>query len=260
VSDRVLIDLHCHVLPGIDDGPGNLGEALQLARAAVEAGTRVIVATPHVNHAYPENDAARIAGAVAEFNRMLGAAQLELEVRTGAEVALTRAAELPADELTALRLGGGPFLLVECPGTPSTAGFAPALEAIAAQGHRILLAHAERIPAFQREPHVLEALVDAGMLVQLTAASIAGRFGDPVRDFAQRLLQAGLVHDVASDAHAAERRGPGIAAYLEEAGWGSHVGHFACDVPLAILAGEPIPPMPPPPRRPRRGFLLKRAS
>jgi protein-tyrosine phosphatase len=260
MSKRVLIDLHCHVLPGIDDGPLTLGESLQLARVAVAGGTRVIVATPHVNHAFLENDAARIAAAVEDFNRMLGAAKLDLEVRAGAELALTRAAELDDEELVALRLGGGPFLLVECPSTPSAAGFAPALSALAAKGHRILLAHAERVPGFQRDAGLVEQLVHSGMLVQITAASVAGRFGEPAQTFALALLQRGLVHDVASDAHAAERRGPGIAEYLASAGWDSHVQHFAHDVPLAILEGEPIPPMPPPPQRRRRGSLLRRAS
>lgn len=263
MSERPLIDLHCHVLPGIDDGPEDLDAALQIARAAAAGGTGVIVATPHVNHRFGANDAARIGAAVADLTRELAAAAIEIEVRAGAEIALTRAPELADDELAALRLGGGPYLLIECPHLPGTAGFQPLLEAIAEKGHRILLAHAERIPGFRADPSALEALVDAGMLVQITAASVSGRFGEPVRAFAEHLLHAGLVHNVASDAHAVERRGPGIAAHLEEAGWGTHVGHFAHDVPRAILGDGPIPPMPAPPplpqRRRRRG-LLRRAS
>jgi protein-tyrosine phosphatase len=253
-----VIDLHCHVLPGIDDGPENRDAALQLARAARDAGTELIVATPHVNHAFPGNDAARIATAVDDFRSLLGAAGIDLEIRTGAELALTRAGELADAELDALRLGGGPFLLVECPDTPSATGFDRALHSLQVKGHRILLAHAERIPAFQRDLATLQAFVDRGMLVQVTAASVAGKFGKPVREFADQLLRASLVHDIASDAHSVERRGPDIAAHLQAAGWESHIEHFAHAVPLAILDGTPIPPMPPPPTARRRGLFARR--
>ncbi len=244
-----MIDLHCHALPGVDDGPANLGEALQLAKAAADAGTGLIVATPHVNHTYTENTAESIAAGVADLQHMYGAAGLDIELRAGGEVALTRALELSVAELTALRLGGGPYLLVECPSTTSTAGFAAALDSLQMQGHRILLAHVERIPAFQRDLRSLEDLIARGMLGQVTAASVSGRFGEPTRAIAEQMLRAGLVHDIASDAHAPQRRGPGIAAHLQEGGWGTHVQHFAVDVPLAILNGTPVPPCPPPPAR-----------
>ena len=97
-----VIDLHCHVLPGIDDGPQTIEESLAMARVAARGGTRVLVATPHVNRRY-DNRASRIAPLVDDLNRRIGQEGLELEVRPGAEVALLSVAGLDAEEL--LRFG-----------------------------------------------------------------------------------------------------------------------------------------------------------
>ena len=112
-----MIDLHCHVLPGIDDGPQTIEESLAMARVAARAGTRVLVATPHVNRRY-DNRASRIEPLVDDLNRRIREEGLELEVRPGAEVALLNVAGLDAEELVRLRLGGGPWLLVEPPTAP----------------------------------------------------------------------------------------------------------------------------------------------
>jgi protein-tyrosine phosphatase len=241
--DAPVIDLHCHVLPGIDDGPRTLEDSVALARAAVAAGTRSIVATPHVSWEYP-NDSATIAELVATVNDRLAAEGLPLDVLPGAEIAVTRVSELEPDELEALRLGGGPWLLVECPYTSAVAGFDTLLLRMQDRGHRIVLAHPERAPAFQRDPEALARLVHSGMLTSVTAGSFAGRFGREVRRSAQRLAEMGLVHNVASDAHDAVRRPPGIAGELEGAGLGLLADWLAHAVPEAILAGREIPPRP----------------
>src|SRR5271163_1297670 len=116
-----MIDLHCHVLPGIDDGPRTLEESLALARAAADGGVHEIVATPHVSWDHP-NEAADIAQRVDALNGHLRDAGIEVRVRPGAELAFTRIADIPEEELAALTLGGGPWLLVEPPFTPSVVG------------------------------------------------------------------------------------------------------------------------------------------
>jgi protein-tyrosine phosphatase len=118
-----VIDLHCHVLPGIDDGPDTLDDSLALCRAAAAAGTRTVVATPHVSWDWPNVTSRVVADGVARVNEALEAEGVDLEVRPGAEVAMTRAGDLEDSELVALRLGGGPYLLVECPFSPAAAGF-----------------------------------------------------------------------------------------------------------------------------------------
>jgi len=239
-----VIDLHCHVLPGIDDGPQTTEASLAIARAAIAAGTRTMVATPHVSWEWPDNDAARIAAEVERLTETLHVEGLDLEIRAGAEVALTRAGDLDDDELRALRLGDGPYLLVECPFAQSASGFETPLFSLTARGHRIVLAHPERCAGFHRDPAVLGRLVSAGMLASVTAGSLAGRFGGEVRKVAWDMLRAGLVHNVASDAHSEVRRPPGMAAELADAGLGDHADWLTRAVPRAILDGDDIPPRP----------------
>ena len=239
-----MIDLHCHVLPGIDDGPDAIDGSIALARAAAEAGTSTIVATPHVSWHY-DNDSATIARLVEETNAAFADAGVSLDVRAGAEIAMTRALELEPDELSALSLGGGPWLLIECPFTSVAIGLDTLVLELAEQEHRIVLAHPERCPAFHRDPAMLESLVRSGVLTSITAGSLVGRFGGTVERFALGLLDAELVHNVASDAHDSEERRPGMAKELEQAGAGALSEWLTDAVPAAILAGaEDIPPRP----------------
>jgi len=253
-----VIDLHCHILPGIDDGPRTLDESLELALAAVAAGTTMIVATSHVHWDYPDNSAARIAEKVQEVNAMLLDQNVDLEVRPGAEVALTRALDLPDAELTALTLGGGPWLLLECPLSPVVAGVERGIYALRQRGHeQIVLAHPERVPAFQRDPELLARLVHSGMLTSVTAGAFTGQFGKDVQRFARRLLADGLVHDVASDAHSSTRRPPALGPTLRDAGLDvEQIAHLTHAVPLAILQGTPLPPAPAMPEA-KRGALAR---
>jgi protein-tyrosine phosphatase len=256
-----VIDLHCHVLPGVDDGPETLADSLELCRAAVAAGTQTIVATPHVSWDWPGVTSQVIAEGVARVNDALRAEGIDLEVRAGAEIAMTRASDLSDEELAALRLGGGPYLLVECPYSPASAGFDAILAGIADRGHQIVLAHPERCPAFQRSPARLHALVEAGMLTSLTAGAFTGRFGRDVGRFARQLLEGGFVHDIASDGHGAGMgRPPSIGPELEEAGLADRADWHARAVPLAILDGTPLPPAPPPPAPRKRALGLFRRA
>jgi protein-tyrosine phosphatase len=238
-----LIDLHCHVLPGIDDGPASLEDSVALARAAAAGGTTTIVATPHVSWSTP-NEAATIARLVQELNARLEHEGLHLRVRPGAEVAITRAVDLSADELSGLSLGGGPWVLIEPPFSPIAAGLEGLLERLRRDGQQIVIAHPERCPGFHRDPDSLARLVEAGALTSITASSLGGRFGREVRRFAHQLVERGLVHNVASDAHDAVSRPPALADELRRSGHEWLAGWAAEEVPAAILAGEPIPPRP----------------
>lgn len=239
-----MIDLHCHVLSGIDDGPETVEGSLSLARAASAAGTRTLVATPHVSRRYP-NDAATIARLVEDLNERLAAERIAIEVRPGAEIALTSAADMAPERLADLGLGGGSWLLIEPPFTPAAGGIDSILLDIVRRGHRVVLAHPERCPAFHRDRAVLESVVRAGILTSITAGSLVGRFGGEVRRFALGLVRDGLVHNVASDAHDHSGRAPGMAAELRQAGLQPLAIWLTSDVPAAILAGGEIPPPPP---------------
>jgi protein-tyrosine phosphatase len=262
-----VIDLHCHILPGIDDGPATIAGSLELARAAAAAGTRVLVATPHINRRY-RNRAETIAPLVEELNEHLRSQEIvtpagaPLEVRCGAEIALTQIAGIEPDELARLRLGGGRWLLVEPPFTPVASGLDEILLDLLDRGHPIVLAHPERCPAFQRKPEVLATLVGAGLLTSVTAGALIGDFGSEAQSLALALAREGLLHNVASDAHDHLKRPPGIAGALERAGLAPLTEWLTGAVPAAILGGGEIPPRPaftlpapPTPQRRLRGLL-----
>jgi protein-tyrosine phosphatase len=248
-----VIDLHSHVLPGIDDGPATMEGSLQLARAVAQSGTRTLVATPHVSWRYP-NEWSTIAPLVDELNMRVRAEGIPLEIRPGGEIAMTRAAELDPAELARLTLGGGEWLLVECPFTPVATGMDALVLDLQRRGHRVVLAHPERCPAFHRDRRPLEMLAHGGVLTSITAGSLVGRFGGEVQRFTMQLVRDELVHNVASDTHDPERRGPGMAAEIEQAGLGELSEWLTREVPAAILYGGPIPP------RPDLIVPLKRAS
>jgi protein-tyrosine phosphatase len=238
-----MIDLHCHVLPGIDDGPETLEGSLALARAAVAAGTYTLVATPHINGRY-RNDAATIARLVETVREQLSMQGVELELLPGAEIALTRLPDIDSEQLARLGLGGGPYLLIECPFAPAIGGLEEILLRLLRGGRRIVLAHPERCPSFQRDPQMLARLVESGILTSITAGSLVGQFGEGVREFALELVRWDLVHNVTSDAHDPVRRPPSVLAELEHAGLGPLADWLTCDVPGAILRGEDLPPRP----------------
>ncbi len=238
-----MIDLHCHVLPGIDDGPDTIDASIALVRAAIAAGARTIVATPHVSQRYP-NDATTIAAAVHELNERLDAEGIDLDVRAGAEVALTSALEMSDESLARLTLGGGSWLLVEPPYAPGATGVDALLLEIARRGYGVLVAHPERCPAFRADRAALESIVRAGALTSVSAGSLVGRFGGEARRFARTLIRDGLVHNVASDAHDCTRRPPGVAAELRRARLQPLASWLTCEVPAAILSDREVPAVP----------------
>jgi protein-tyrosine phosphatase len=238
-----VIDLHCHVLPGIDDGPATMEGSVALARTAAADGTRILLATPHVNSRYP-NEPEAIARGVDELNERLAAEDVALEVRPGAELAMGRLVEMDAAQVSRFALGGGAWLLVECPLSSASVGFDILVLDLQRRGHRVLLAHPERCPAFQRDVSVLESLVHAGALTSITAGALVGHFGAEVRRFALRLVRGGMVHNVASDAHDNSRRPPSMRAMLAEAELGPLAEWLTEAVPRAILASGEIPSQP----------------
>jgi protein-tyrosine phosphatase len=249
-----VIDLHCHILPGLDDGPVNFDFSVAMARAAAEAGIDVVVATPHIRSDY-QVDPDQIATGVRELNEAIAAQGIQLLVLAGGEVALQKAAELDDAVLSTLCLGSGDYLLLESPYRSSDIDLEGIVRDVQARGFRPLLAHPERCPIFQRDPGRLAKLVNSGVLCSITASSLGGGFGTTVRHFALELLHDGLVHDVASDAHDHLHRPPDLLSGFEsaEAGMPGIRGQatwFTVTAPVAIVSGRPLPPPPDPPPRP----------
>jgi protein-tyrosine phosphatase len=240
-----MIDLHAHILPGLDDGPSSLVEALAMARVASAAGTRALATTTHVNHHFAVSPAHLMTarGALAE---RLATEGIELELLAGGEIAPERLADLDDETLRSLTLGGGPYVLLECPLSVGDAGLDLMVADLQRRGFGVLLGHPERSPAFLRDPGRLAALTARGALAQVTTGSLDGGFGQVVRRAATAMLEQGLVHVLASDAHDAVRRRPdlNVPDALDDAQrtW------MTVDAPAAIVAGSDLPPRPPLPR------------
>lgn len=232
-----------------------------MGRAAVADGTRMIVATPHVDTRYRPEPAeiARLAGLV---NIELARAEVPLAVIAGAEIAISRLTELDDEALKGFSLGSGTSILVESPYEPTARFIDEALFGLQVRGFQPVLAHPERCPVFQDDIDRVRGLVDRGVLCSVSVGSMAGDFGSTVRRFVFRLLEEGLVHDVASDAHdpvnrpprlrygfeAAETSLPGVSSYRE---W------LTDTAPAAILQGK-VPPPPPGEARQLRRNLWQR--
>jgi protein-tyrosine phosphatase len=239
-----VIDLHCHILPGVDDGPKTMQESVAMARVAYEDGVRTIVATPHVSHDYPTNPE-EIAERVDELNAALSAADVDLTVVAGAELAFNRLAELDEAAINACQIGSGPYILVESPYTYTGDMVERLIEDLQIAGLRPVLAHPERSGAFLGQLERLDALVDRDVLCSLTAGSLTAGFGSTVRAAARAMLSTGLVHNLASDAHNVQKRNPaltGAEPELSHAGW----QWLTVDVPQAIVVGGEPPAAPGP--------------
>jgi protein-tyrosine phosphatase len=250
-----VIDLHSHILPGLDDGPGTLDESLELARAAVADGTQVIAGTPHVRDDWPTT-ADAMEAALDRLRAAVSEAGIPLDVRAGGEVALEHLS-LPVDELRRFGLGGSDtYLLVETPYVGWPLDIGERLFRLRATGFTPVLAHPERNGDVQADPEGrLGPLVAAGTLVQVTAASVDGRLGRRTAAASRRLLELGLAHLIASDAHMPAIRAVGMAGAAEAVGDGDLARWLTHDVPAAIVADAPPPPRPEPRRRKRFGVF-----
>jgi protein-tyrosine phosphatase len=215
------VDLHFHLLPGVDDGPGDMAESLALARAALAAGTGVVVATPHVRVDLGTTDAREIDARVRELRAELASGDLPLEVRCGGELGHEMAFRLGQDDLELLAQGpaGARWLLVETPFHGIGEDFHAATAELRARGFGVLVAHPERSADAALDGAAgLRRELAAGSLSQLNALSLTGGHGEEARRSAWELLAAGLVTVVASDAHGPSRPPalrPARAALLE---------------------------------------------
>jgi protein-tyrosine phosphatase len=191
-----LIDLHCHILPGIDDGAADMEDAVAMAEQAAGDGIEVVCATPHIRHDH-DVPIAELDRRVAELNATV--AGLGVRIARGGEVAETILGALGDDELRTVALGGHWVLVEPAPG-PLGAGLLDAVGRLAERGLGAIVAHPERHAAPDIE-QTLEAAVERGALVQATAAALAAG-GDGAR-WLTRLAHDGLVHVLGSDSHSA---------------------------------------------------------
>lgn len=250
-----LTDLHSHILPGVDDGARDLAEAVAMAHAALADGITTLAATPHSLDCLGKITPAELEAGVAELERCLQAQGLPLRVAVGSEVALIAGLPRQIDAGLVVSLNHSRYLMLESPFEDAPSQIDDLIFQAQVRGYVPLLAHPERSPALAGHLDRVRALVERGALVQITAGSLEGLFGRSAQVAAERLLAAGLVHVIASDAHDARRRPPRLSK--AEALAARIVGReraraLVADNPAAILAGEALRvelPQPPPRRR-----------
>lgn len=235
-----MVDLHCHILPGLDDGALDLADSIAMARIAEADGIETIAATPHIRHDHdvriPE-----LAGRVAELNEALDAAGVAVRVVTGGEVAETALDGLERGELEAVSIAGGGWILLEPKPGPLGESLIEAIHSLRESGFRALLAHPERHLSADL-PDRLRQVIELGALVQVTAAFLVS---GPARDGILELARRGLVHIVSSDAHSSHGGRPVRVAEGLNALEGvdlvrPHLDWIAADAPAAILRGEDV--------------------
>jgi len=239
-----VIDLHSHILPGVDDGPSTLEGSLEIARRAADEGVRVIAATPHVRDDYPTS-AETMERLVAEVRAAVQKAGIPVDIRPGGEIAIDWLDRLSDEDLSRFGLGGSPrYVLIEFPYAGWPLSLHEWVFRLVTREITPVIAHPERNADVQHNPEELRPLVDAGALVQITAASLDGRIGRSARAAAVELIDRGLAHVLASDAHAPDVREVGLLGAVDAIGDDRLARWLTLEVPMAIVTDGPLPRRP----------------
>lgn len=236
------IDLHCHILPAIDDGSRDIGESIAMARQAAADGIEAVCATPHIRHDHDVR-IEEVTDRVGALNAVLRQEGVDVRILTGGEVAETAVTALSEEELGQVCLGDGPWILLEPAPGPLGESLLQHVEALAARGHRCLIAHPERhlsADMFER----MAALVAAGALIQATADFF---LREQMAAGMAAMAAAGLVHVLSSDAHGPHagrplRLAPALERLAEIEAVAPHIEWIGETAPRAIVTGAPLEP------------------
>ena len=205
-----MIDLHSHILPGIDDGARNVSEALEMARVYVEQGVEIVACTPHILPGLYNNSGPQIRRAVSKFQNTLDESGIQLRLTVGSDNHI-------GDDFVSnmcnghlLALGDTRYILVEPPHHVAPVRLEELFFDILLAKHIPILTHPERLTWIEAKYCVIERLARRGVWMQITSGSLRGRFGRRARYWAERMLSEGLVHILASDAHDNAHRSPDL--------------------------------------------------
>jgi protein-tyrosine phosphatase len=257
-----MIDVHTHILPGVDDGVKTMDDAIEFARVAAADGVHTIVATPHYREGFYVNTRADVLTGVAALGDRLREERIPISVLPGAEV------HISADIVTRVKSGHAPTLadngrtvLFELSMNQYPLDLENLVFQMRLAGLQILFAHPERIRYFQDDVARYEAVIRLGAFGQLTTGSVNGVFGDEIVEFSEELARKRLVHVIASDAHNTRGRPPVISRCLDRLGtWigADYAARMTDEFPKAFIEGRD-PELPPPREEPpaRRSFLSR---
>ncbi|KZO00014.1 tyrosine-protein phosphatase [Pseudobacillus badius] len=243
-----MLDLHCHILPGVDDGASTLAESLAMAKEAEQQGITCIVATPHHKNGAYENTKADILASVEHLNEELKKADVNVDILPGQEIRVY--GELLEDyekgELLTIA-GMSPYLFIEFPSGSVPHYTEQLFYDIQMKGILPVIVHPERNSEFMQKPDRLYSLVKNGAATQVTAASYIGKFGRKIQHFTEQLIEANLTHLLASDAHNTSSRSfKLVEAYTRLANklGDDHVFYFQENAKL-LVSGEHLHKEPP---------------
>lgn len=239
-----MVDLHCHILPGVDDGSASLEESVAMARLAAESGVSRIVATPHFRG---EEEALQTLPRILSRFRMLSKElqrqQVPITLHPGAEILCTPKTPDLARQGKLPTLGNSRYILTEFLFDETLEYMELMLEQLRRWGYRPVVAHPERYHAVQRRPQIIARWFERGFLLQINKGSVLGAFGTHAETTATDLLRHGLAHVIASDAHHGDFRTPHMSAIT--AWGGEYLGPEYTQIllrrnPMLILQDQPV--------------------
>jgi len=212
-----MLDLHCHILPGIDDGASDLAVSLAMARMFIDDGVEAVACTPHILPGLYHNNGPQIRSAIDQLRLALMESDLTLELVCGSDAHITPdfVAKLKSGQI--LSLADSRYVLVEPPHHVLPARLEQFFFEILVAGFVPILTHPERLTWINGQYAVVQRLAEAGIWMQITAGSLTGDFGRGAQYWAERMLDEGIVHLLATDAHDTKRRPPKLARGAEAA-------------------------------------------
>jgi protein-tyrosine phosphatase len=249
-----MIDLHCHILPGVDDGPKNIDESLEMVRIFIKAGYRQVVATPHQVPGttwMPSIEEIRIL--LVELNHVIKTVGLDFDVLPGMEISFDPLLPDLLEKGRLLPLGNTSCVLIETPFQQLPLGWEQVVFAILARGYFILLAHPERCVQLAARPRMVDRLIESGIYFQVNWGSFLGYHGRAALQMALRLADSGYIHCLATDSHnSLERHAAHVrlaAAKIEKVIGRENLQRIASENPLRILRNtHPLPMKKPDPK------------
>jgi len=234
-----MIDLHCHLLPGIDDGSPDMATSLEMARIASQDGISIIACTPHIYPGMYENTASGIARATEVLKLAVQRAGIPLELTYASDTHVVPDLVEKLQNGTSPTFNGGRYFLLEPPHHVAPPNFEDFVFRVLAAGYIPIVTHPERLSWIEQDYAVFERLAHKGAWMQLTAGSLTGRFGSNARYWGERMLDDGLVHILATDSHGVTRRPPllaeGVTAAAKWVGL-EEAQRMVTERPAAVLA------------------------
>lgn len=256
-----MIDLHCHLLHGIDDGPSDLATSLAMARMAEADGITITACTPHIQVGVYDNRPIDIRRHTASLQTALDEAGIKLKLVTGADVHIRPDFVAAIRNDAVLTLNNSRYVLFEPPHHVAPPRMEELMFELLAAGYVPILTHPERLTWFGAAYGILDRLVRSGVWVQVTAGALTGGFGKAPRDLAVKMLEDGLVHILATDAHSLHRRpaklSDGVAVATSILG-ALEAQHLVRTRPLAVIENRALSLALPTRMRQKKTGLLSR--